>query len=168
MAPAFSHPQKDWASQTSQSHEETDGGFSPDSTPLKPCWDKISFKCQTRRSSQVALPPSLGIFLTPQGLLTHRQCPGGCISHLLSGGRQVGQAEPRPHGERDAFSSDSSLSCLWRERQQLRRVGVALLFSVYRLCSLSFPTWGTRGLKARVQHFVAGMLFFFSSSPDEG
>lgn len=111
----------------------------------------------------MALPPSLGTFLT------HRQCPGGCISHLQCGGRQVGQAEPQPHGERDAFSSDSSIPvCLWRERQQLQRVGVALLFSVYWLCSLSFPTWGTTGLKGRVQHFVVFFNFFFSPLPMKG
>jgi len=117
------HPQKDSRSQPSQSYREDYGGFSPTFCPSKaavPCWNKIPFKCQMSRSWQVALPHSSGTFLTFPGLLTHRQCLGDCTTHLLSGGRQVGKAEPQPRGERDDFCCDSSVCCLRRERQQLR------------------------------------------------
>lgn len=96
----------DSRSQTSSSHREKDGVFSPTfclSETAEPCWDKIPFECHMRRSWRVALPHSSGTFLTPQGLLTHRQCLGDCTTHLFGGGRQVGKAEPRPVGNEMLF-----------------------------------------------------------------
>lgn len=133
------------------------GASSPTFCPSKsavPCWDKIPFECQMSRSWQVALPHSSGTFLTPQGLLTHKQCLGDCTTHLFGGGRQVGKTEPRPRGERNAF-------LLWlisvppSEGEAAASVSgsCSAIFCLQVFCLLSFPTWGTMVLKARVQSF---------------
>lgn len=84
------------------------GASSPTFCPSKsavPCWDKIPFECQMRRSWQVALPHSSGTFLTPQGLLTHKQCLGDCTTHLFWRGKAGGQDRaPAPWGEKCFFA----------------------------------------------------------------
>lgn len=103
------------------------------------------------------------LYLTPQGLLTHRQCLGDCATHLFGGGRQVGKAEPRPVGNEMLFAVTHPCAALGGRGSSFSE-WVSLcyfLFTGFSRCL--FPPGGQWVWKPKCSHFVAGTFFFFLS-----
>lgn len=135
-------PKKDLAPRTC---DENNGGFSPSFTPLEPRRDKTPCKCQMSRSLQVASPPSQGIFLTPQVLLTHRRCRGAASAPSSAGEGRWARQSPGPTGREMLLALTHPSAAFRRERQQLLESrSLSAIFCLPGSARCHFPPGGQR------------------------